>query len=307
MRSRGWSCESTAINAEERPTSNECKYGGKTKRNGNCSKPGADGLPVQCVGGWARDKNFFVFRYIEATRAVRLKYLPPKVGGAAFIDLFAGPGMKRLQKTGVILDGTPLLAAKHTDAPFTRIVACDIDAENVAALTERLGRFSSETRVVCGDCNGKIDEIVASVPPYGLNLALVDPFGLKDLKFQTLQRLAEFKRMDLIVHFPTGDIKRNLGQYRTTERWLDEALGTRRWRERQRDKRDVAALVEVFSEQLQLLGYGESDVKHHPSVRNDQGVPLYYLVYASKHDRGNRIWKSLLKQLPTGQKVLEFD
>lgn len=64
-----------------------CRFGGSTKANGNCTEPGDDGLPVQCVSAWARDKHDILRRYIEATRTTRGKYLSPNPGGAAFVDL----------------------------------------------------------------------------------------------------------------------------------------------------------------------------------------------------------------------------
>jgi len=38
------------------------------------------------------------------------------------------------------------------------------------------------------------------------SFALVDPFGLTPLHFETLAKLAWFERMDILLHFPTGDM-----------------------------------------------------------------------------------------------------
>jgi hypothetical protein len=78
-----------------------CKDGGETLENGNCTNPGPDGLAVQCVGQWAADKYYYLRQYIAATKAVRGGFIAPKGnGGAAFIDLFAGPGRVRVRDTG---------------------------------------------------------------------------------------------------------------------------------------------------------------------------------------------------------------
>ena len=106
--------------------------------------------------------------------------------------------------------------------------------------------------------------------------------------------------MDLIIHFPTGDIKRNLVQDGKTARWLDEALGTTVWRARLRNKTDVKTLVDVLMEQLRNLGYSGKQVGAQ-SIKNNEGVTLYHLVYASKHERGDKIWATILKNQPTGQ------
>lgn len=114
-----------------------CRYGGPTKDNGNCTEPDEDGLPVQCVGAWTRDKHDILRRYVAATRATRAKYLPPNPGGAAFIDLFAGPGRARVRGTKEVIDGSPLIAMGHVEHPFGKLVLCEADPENVAALRRR--------------------------------------------------------------------------------------------------------------------------------------------------------------------------
>src|SRR5688572_32795654 len=87
-----------------------CKFGGPQLENGNCTNPSpADGLSVQSVGQWVLDKHHLLKQYIDATWAVRARYLPPQGnGGAAYIDLFAGPGQVRIRNTPEILDGRPL-------------------------------------------------------------------------------------------------------------------------------------------------------------------------------------------------------
>lgn len=287
-------------------TKSACKEGGETLPNGNCTTPAPDGLPAQCVGQWAADKHYYLQQYIEATRAVRAGYRPPKGhGGAAFIDLFAGPGIVRVRESGEIRDGSPMVAFRHAEAPFTQLVLCDLAPENVRALRARTAGDASRVTVVEGDCNEKIEQAAAAIPEHGLNIALVDPFALQALKFSTLKRLAAFKRMDLVVHFPTADIKRNLGQNENTKRWLDEALGTNEWSTKITSSTDVAGLIEVFKKQLGTLGYQSQHVRSEP-IRNNQNATLYYLVYASKSDRGDKIWQSITKNKPSGQKGWDF-
>ncbi len=287
-------------------TKSACKEGGETLPNGNCTVPAPDGLPAQCVGQWAADKHYYLQQYIAATRAVRAGYLPPKgQGGSAFIDLFAGPGIVRIRESGEIRDGSPMVAFRHAEAPFTRLVLCDLDAENVSALRARTASEASRVLVVNGDCNERIDEVVAAIPRHGLNIALVDPFALQALKFSTLRRLSAFKRMDLVIHFPTADIKRNLGQNKQTKRWLDEALGTKQWTTAIASSTDIAGLIEVLKKQLGTLGYQSQHVRSAP-IKNNQNATLYYLVYASKSDRGDKIWQSITKNKPSGQKGWDF-
>jgi len=171
-----------------------CSFGGIIKANGNCTSLDSDGLAVQSVGEWSPQKHERLKLYIEATRAVRAKFLPPKGnGGAAFIDIFAGPGRARVRDQPSVVDGSPLVALAHTAAPFTKAILCDLDSENV-----------NRVEIIQGDCNQEISRIVQLIPPYGLNVALIDPFGAKDFKWKTIAQLGSVERMDLLLHFPTG-------------------------------------------------------------------------------------------------------
>lgn len=261
---------------------------------------------MQCVGQWATDKHYYLRQYIGATRAVRSQYIEPKgLGGAAFVDLFAGPGMIRVRDTGEVLDGSPLIAFGHHEAPFSTLILCDNDEDNADAVRSRTAGESSRVSVVYADCNSVIDEIASRIPTHGLNFALVDPFALRELKFDTIERLARFKRMDLMIHFPTGDIKRNLEHNDNTKRWLTEALGTSTWPEDLTSLTNAGRLIELFKSQLSLLGYGSQQVRSEP-IKNNKNLPLYYIVFASKSGRGDAIWQSITKNKPSGQRGLGF-
>jgi three-Cys-motif partner protein len=223
-----------------------CRFGGKRKDNGNCENPSEDGLPAQSVGAWARKKHERIQLYIEATRAVRAKYLPPNgQGGAAFIDLFAGPGRARIRDQAATIPGSALIALEHGDAPFSRVLLCDLDPENVEALRARTTNEQHRVEVLEGDCNAEIDRILALVPPHGLNIALIDPFGPKPLRWSTLAKLGSVKRMDLLIHFPTGSIKRNF-YHSGFDQTIDEMLGTTTWRGSVRSAEHVPKLIDVL-------------------------------------------------------------
>jgi len=190
-----------------------CKYGGLTKPNGNCSEPGDDGLPVQCIGEGSREKHDYLARYLTASSGPRGRFVPPAggPGGAAFVDLFAGPGRARVQKSGELVDGSPLLALKHERSPFTTVVLCDRDPENAATLTKRVGD-DRRAQVISGDCNERIDEITALIPLYGLNFALLDPFGIKPLSVRDHPQARDLRADGPVAALPDG---RHQAQSRT--------------------------------------------------------------------------------------------
>jgi three-Cys-motif partner protein len=283
-----------------------CKFGGETKPNGNCSVSAPDdGLPVQCLGPWSRDKHDYVRRYLTASGEARRRYLPPRgPGGAAFIDLFAGPGRGRLSTTGEMEDGSPLIALRQP-VPFTKLILCEMDTENLEALKQRTAAARVSTVLVPGDCNATIDQVAAETPKYGLNVGLVDPYNLEVLSFSTIGRLAAFQRMDLIVFFPIGEIRRNIERNRATYiEYLDRALGTNEWQPVVKTKRDVTKLIGIFRRQLETrFGYTAGQVRT-AAIRNEKNVALYHLIFASKHSRGDAIWDSVTRRAPGGQRKL---
>ena len=273
---------------------------------GNCRAGDApDGLPIQCVGRWSMHKHYYLAQYIEATREVRSRFLEPRGrGGAAFIDLFAGPGLACDRHTGDIIDGSPLIALGHTAAPFSRLIFCEIDPDNVRALTERTADDAERVRIVPGDCNETITDIIELIPEYGLNIALIDPFAPRALRWDTIRALARVTRMDFIIHFPTGPIKRNFGRG-TSDRRIDEMVGTDAWRADVRGARDVSKLIDHLRSSLVALGYTHEQVRS-LQIMNSRNLPIYHLVYASRHNRGNAIWQSIARRTPDGQGELGF-
>lgn len=256
-----------------------------------------DGLQLESIGDWAEaTKHRILSNYIEATREVRRRFLPPRgQGRAAYIDLFAGPGRALVGSTGEIVNGSPLIAAGHSTAPFTKLVFCDRDAENAAALRARTAGDNRVT-IIEGDCNVEGDRIVEEIPRYGLNLAFIDPYGLKELSFETIQKLANSsERMDLLIHYPTGAMKRNIAKVKTqavTKARMAKALGEGVKADQPRDV--TRQIDETLRKNLERLGYTGRKVRSVP-VRNSKGVPMYHLVYASKHPLGDDIWESITR------------
>jgi len=155
---------------------------------------------------------------------------------------------------------------------------------------------------------------------YRYHFAYIDPFAPENLSFSTLKALAQFKRMDMLIHFPIGSIHRNLDNWMgKTNTILDNFLGTDAWRERIKDARkntkhnDYYVLTDVFKEQLKSIGYPEEGLKSGisnelptVSVKNTRNVNLYVLILASRHKLAQKIWNSIIKIDSKGQGSLSF-
>lgn len=274
----------------------------RDKKTGNCTREREDNLPVQCVGEWAKEKHDFIRRYVEATGGPRKKYASKGAGGLCYVDLFAGPGRAYIAKTKEFIDGTPLIAAKAPLQAYTSLVLCDLVDENVEALRVRTAG-STGVHVVPGDCNEMIEVIAGYIPKHALSLAVIDPFGASALSFDTIRRIAQFARMDLIVHFPTMGIKRNFEKV-DYDKKIDRFLGMTTWRDDVRVADEVVKLIPHMKRQLVALGYEKDDEVREIEVRNDQRGVLYHLFFASKSPLGNKIWKSITRTSATGQREL---
>lgn len=161
-----------------------------------------DGLPAREVGPWVARKTYFVDRYARMF-ATGMKNLWAR---RTYVELFAGPGLSYDRARRQFIDGS---AIRALDAEFTNFVFVDIDPVAVDALRERIRR-RGETRpapVTPGDCNLVVNQVLADIPRDSLTLAFIDPTNWQ-IQLETVRALAEARRMDLLVTFHVGGMRR---------------------------------------------------------------------------------------------------
>jgi spore photoproduct lyase len=289
----------------------DCNYK-KNAPEGICSvQEGTDGLPVRCVGLWAKDKYFYLGRYFDIfTAAMKDKW------ELCYIDLFAGCGKCRVRETGEEIDGSALLSFSLR-YPFKEYFLVDSNPNAIESLKNRIDKISPKSRVniILGDCNEKIDKIIDKLPKKSLSLAVVDPTGLH-IKFSTLKNLTKDRRIDLVITFSEGmDIKRNLWKYlKQSHSKLDEFMGDKDWRLLfPKDVKQIDQLTDIHVEKSLITHYrkklGTLDYKVKSGdeilIRSShKNLPLYYLLFASKHPLGHTFWQKISSITPTGQMKL---
>lgn len=273
----------------------------------------ADGVPARCVGPWSADKLYYVARYLDLFSRAMYKQFPVR----HYLDLFAGPGRCVFDDGSGEIEGSPLVALGLVH-PFTQYHFVDADPKAVVALrqrVERLGWREPDVQFYAEDANDSVNRLAGAVPPAALSVAVIDPTGLH-FRFDSLRVLTHGRRMDLIYLFPEGmAAKRNLQTFLDQDHSpLDDVLGTREWRTTvaPRLRRELTAeahwdqvghpLVSTLQRQLVGLGYESIHLGSEIiAVRNRTNVPLYYLVFASKHVRGHEFWHAISSHDPTGQ------
>ncbi|MCA1533848.1 three-Cys-motif partner protein TcmP [Bradyrhizobium sp. NBAIM03] len=267
-----------------------------------------DGLIVSEVGPWATEKHARVRQYIEISSATRKKYIPPPAwhAGAAYIELFSGPGRSLIRGTNRIIDGSPLVAFKAAQAtvPFTEMHLNDFDAENSSALNSRIRALGGAPICYSDPADVAIDKIVAAVNPSGLHFAFLDPFNLAGLSFDIIRKLSKLK-VDLLIHVSVHDLQRNLDDYSRPGDVLDTfAPGWSKHVDPKKLSRNSfrAALMEYWLAEIRKLG--KLPAEGVELVEGPTGQRLYWLVFASEHGIARKFWEAIRD--PMRQTTMDF-
>jgi three-Cys-motif partner protein len=282
-----------------------------SKRNFDPIIPmGDDGLFIPEVGPWSEIKYKLLGGYCDIF-TTGMKNLWDEL---VYIDLFAGAGFARIKNTSKIRMSSPLISLS-VNHKFSKYIFCEQDEKCFNALTLRVGRLFPEANVefILGDSNEKIEEIIKKIPAHSKNekvlrFCFVDPFSL-NLRFSTIEKLSKVGKIDFLILLALHmDGNRNLFNYISENSTkVDEFLGDSGWREPFRkgliSSRDfIKYLAEKYDQNMQKLTYKEPVRKHLVKI-DDINVPLYYLGFYSKHERGNDFYKKVEKYLSSQQSM----
>lgn len=154
-----------------------------------------DGLPLDEVGPWARDKHDRLRKYVDISRATRRKWIQG-TGGASYVDLFCGSGRAVVRDTNEKIDGSPLVAfksARDGGAPFSEIHIADVSAELCEAAGIRITAAGGASEIEIGKAEETSTRIAQKLNPYGLHFVFLDPFNLSDLPFSVIEAFSRMK------------------------------------------------------------------------------------------------------------------
>lgn len=258
-----------------------------------------NGQPVMAAGGWAKDKLYYIQSYCDIFN----KGMKNKWSTRTYIDLFSGPGRCKIEETGEEFDGSPLVALKCR-VPFTHYFFNELNKDSLAALKNRTSSFTSANiNYFNRDCNEVIDYLLPKLPPKALDFCFIDPTNWQ-IKFDSIRRLAKDRKIDLAITFHVGAIKRCADD---APEELDDFFGDFTWREeygnmiRSGRREGSRVLLDAYEKRIRDLGYKKEDIQDWVLVRGHRNIPLYYLIFASKHSRGKDFWDKISLKSPSGQ------
>jgi three-Cys-motif partner protein len=249
------------------------------------------GLWVENVGPWATDKLKIVTDYIQASSAARRHYLG---SGAAYIDVFCGPGRSKIRTTGKLIDGSPVAAfskAKGSLAPFTAMHISDADPDLLSSAETRLTELGAPVHATPGPASAAMPKIVQRLNSSGLHFAFLDPHNLGTLSFDLFESLSKLKRIDIIVHVSLSDLQRNADRYTSAAHNEFDRFAPG-WRDNIRTDMNQgsfrAAILQYWSDKVMALGLPQA--KHCELITGPNNVRLYWLIFLAKHDLAHDLW-----------------
>lgn len=269
---------------------------------------GSDGLPVRLVQTWARDKLFYLRRYVEIFTAA----MKDKWARRVYIDLFSGPGRSIIEGTGEEIDGSPVIALQ-TLYPFTQLYFNDVDRDVTAALVARMGQpRPANVTVSTMDCNVAAENarsILFAGPDAAktLGLAFIDPTAFH-IGLDAIAHLTAGLRIDVIITVMTSYMTRFIAES-GYEIPMDRFFGSRDWRalvdlKAGGEKITSRRILDFYEGKLRQLGYTYFDDSVH--VENSRERAIYHLVFASKNQLGSQFFKAISRRTPSGQKKMDI-
>lgn len=256
-----------------------------------------DGLSLDEVGAWAKEKHERLRKYVDISRAVRRKFLQGS-GGATYIDLFCGSGRAIVRDTNEKIDGSPLVAfkcARDGKTSFSQIHIADVGEQKVTAAAKRIAAAGGAASTYVGKAEDVAPRIVAQLNPYGFHFAFLDPYNLDALPFTIVEVLSRLKHIDILIHVSALDLQRNLDAYTRPEDNRLERFAPG-WRQHVRLDRSQpsirAALLSYWAGKFETLGLSPAERAELVSGQ-ERNQRLYWLVLVSREKLARDFWDKI--------------
>lgn len=263
------------------------------------------------IGYWSEVKLDIVREYAAAYSRILASQDKPKLAHY-YIDGFAGAGVHVSKQTGEFIPGSPLNALNITP-PFNRYYFVDLNEHRVDQI-RALVPDRDDVVLLQGDCNRVlIDQVFPEVKwdEYRRALCLLDPYGMH-LDWAVLETAGKSRAIDIFLNFPIMDINMNAlrkkggteeGKRRLTAFWGDTSWEKIAYAQHgdlfgeasQEKITTNTAFVEAFRTRLKKVA-GFKHVLPPMAMRNEEGLTVYYLFFASQKDVAHDVAKAIFKK-----------
>jgi three-Cys-motif partner protein len=233
----------------------------------------------------------------------------------AYIDGFAGPGSSISKETKQEIAGSPLIA-QSIEPRFSHYHFIDLDGDKVARLQEIFaGR--EDVSIYHGDCNSILIEQVfpqCRWKDYRRALCVLDPYQLNP-NWEVIYTAGHMKSIEIFLNFMIMDASRNIlwnnpekvtaaQKERMNTFWGDES-----WEKAGyviqpglfgdiTEKTSNKDIIDAYRKRLVEVA-GFKYVPEPIPMKNEQGLVLYYLFFASNNSTGAKIARAIFKKFRT--------
>lgn len=217
--------------------------------------------------------------------------------GAAYIDLFCGPGRCNIEDTDQFLDSGALAACKQArknGSPFSEVYIGDKDSNLVEICKTRLEALGENVIPLVGPACDSVKLVTERLNYYGLHLAYLDPYSLAPLPFSVIEDLARMKRMDMVIHMSKQDLQRNLGRYLQQEISVLDAFAPG-WRSALPSdaQPNAAARSQIVNHWVSLVRKRDMAPSRAVLITGSKNQHLYWLMFVSRSSLADKLWNAV--------------
>ncbi|WP_419920035.1 three-Cys-motif partner protein TcmP [Candidatus Poriferisocius sp.] len=255
---------------------------------------------------WTKGKLDVLRRYLDAyTTATK------SVSERIYLDAFAGELDNEERLTGEQIESSASIALLIGNPPFTRVRLFEREGKAKQLASSLHAQFPGrDLKVYGGDCNERIPEALAELKEvrWAPTFAFIDPNGT-EAEWKSLVSLAGFReahrtKTELFILFSAPMFTRLLPVDGNKVRPQDLAritaiFGCDDWQHIYAARLDNAITPgQARDEYLNLMRWRlEKELGYRWTqpleVRNERGIMIYHMVFATDHDAGYRIMKSV--------------
>jgi three-Cys-motif partner protein len=256
------------------------------------------------IGEWSERKIAIVAKYAKAYASVlsgRFKYF--------YIDGFTG-GPIALRKGTTERVETTARRILQIEPAFSGYYLVDADPAKAAAMREAC-KMRPQAEAICGDANKLLPGIFERIryKEFKRALCFLDPYKIL-LSWDVLMAAGRMDTIEAFIHFPTGDIQRNVLRNehvklvpaeveRMTAMWGDDSWKKIAYAEQPTlfgpvmEKQPIDNLLKAFADRLKNVA-GFKHVSRPLPMRYRDGVIIYHLLFATHQPLALKIANSVL-------------
>lgn len=252
---------------------------------------------MQKAHKWTIQKWGYLKKYLHAYTTIVSCYFPKFI----YIDLCAGKGIYDGNQ------GSPLIAL-NLEYPFTDYIFVEKDEENIAELKKNVSNVTPKKAVIYRNDDKKqkdtqikisfkkmeaiyfVNQELEKIPSYPCFI-FIDPDGIEEVDMDSIVKCGKKDRSELFINFSVSGVIRNIGNERCHPT-ITKFYGNEKWKNVKGVINKEERYAELYVESLKNFFNHQTYIK----IKNENNVPLYYLIYTTNNDSGFKIMKDVLKQ-----------